>query len=97
MMAEFARFWLLLAGITCAWLLLWWMSNQTPWHIRVNFTEVMIVTPWGAIWIADKAYDACQRRLFSGVEILKRNSNPYDKVHRIFDTVYLYTAEERWL
>lgn len=69
---------------------------QSPWHLRVNCTEILLVSPWGAIRIADRAFDARRRCLFSGVEICRRNCQPYDKIHQIFDTVFLYTAEERW-
>jgi hypothetical protein len=96
-MEHFGWFWLLLAGVTSVRLTLWWLSDLEPWRLRLNFTEVLIITPWGTIWIADEAFDPCYWRFFSGVEICRRNANPYDKVHRIFDRIFLYTAEERFL
>jgi hypothetical protein len=87
---EFMWFWCLLGVLVLVIYAALWLSEQSRWHLRINHTEVLILTPWGGIWIADNAFDVCMYTWWSGVEILRRVPGSVIGRDLIYRTVYKY-------
>lgn len=87
---DFWFFWILF-GAAVVFVTFALRPRSPFWHLRLNRTEVMVATPWGMLWLADVAFDACDYRWCSGVRIYRRipGSRPGEQIYR---AAYRYEA-----